>query len=224
MMISFNSAKFKKEMNNIVDYSIGFLDGIEKAKPLFLRNMGMQTVELMKEFIDSNARVNPEMLHHIYEWNQTGSPNARLYEISYTVSSLGLSFKSSFSQSSSIKDGSRTPFYDKARIIENGIPVVIRPKTAQVLAFENNGETVFTKGPITVENPGGTAAQGGFEKVLDMFFNKYFSQAFLRVSGIAQYIENPQIYKKNLQAGKRVGRSHGVSTGYRWIANAGVGA
>ncbi len=224
MMISFNSAKFKKEMNNIVDYSIGFLDGIEKAKPLFLRNMGMQTVELMKEFIDSNARVNPEMLHHIYEWNQTGSPNARLYEISYTVSSLGLSFKSSFSQSLSIKDGSRTPFYDKARIIENGIPVVIRPKTAQVLAFENNGETVFTKGPITVENPGGTAAQGGFEKVLDMFFNKYFSQAFLRVSGIAQYIENPQIYKKNLQAGKRVGRSHGVSTGYRWIANAGVGA
>jgi hypothetical protein len=223
-MISFNSAKFKKEMNNIVDYSIGFLDGIEKAKPLFLRNMGMQTVELMKEFIDSNARVNPEMLHHIYEWNQTGSPNARLYEISYTVSSLGLSFKSSFSQSLSIKDGSRTPFYDKARIIENGIPVVIRPKTAQVLAFENNGETVFTKGPITVENPGGTAAQGGFEKVLDMFFNKYFSQAFLRVSGIAQYIENPQIYKKNLQAGKRVGRSHGVSTGYRWIANAGVGA
>jgi hypothetical protein len=223
-MISFNSAKFKKEMNNIVDYSIGFLDGIEKAKPLFLRNMGMQTVELMKEFIDSNARVNPEMLHHIYEWNQTGSPNARLYEISYTVSSLGLSFKSSFSQSSSIKDGSRTPFYDKARIIENGIPVVIRPKTAQVLAFENNGETVFTKGPITVENPGGTAAQGGFEKVLDMFFNKYFSQAFLRVSGIAQYIENPQVYKKNLQAGKRVGRSHGVSTGYRWIANAGLGA
>jgi hypothetical protein len=223
-MISFNSAKFKKEMNNIVDYSIGFLDGIEKAKPLFLRNMGMQTVELMKEFIDSNARVNPEMLHHIYEWNQTGSPNARLYEISYTVSSLGLSFRSSFSQSSSIKDGSRTPFYDKARIIENGIPVVIRPKTAQVLAFENNGETVFTKGPITVENPGGTAAQGGFEKVLDMFFNKYFSQAFLRVSGIAQYIENPQIYKKNLQAGKRVGRSHGVSTGYRWIANAGLGA
>lgn len=224
MMISFNSAKFKKEMNNIVDYSIGFLDGIEKAKPLFLRNMGMQTVELMKEFIDSNARVNPEMLHHIYEWNQTGSPNARLYEISYTVSNLGLSFKSSFSQSLSIKDGSRTPFYDKARIIENGIPVVIRPKTAQVLAFENNGETVFTKGPITVENPGGTAAQGGFEKVLDMFFNKYFSQAFLRVSGIAQYIENPQIYKKNLQAGKRVGRSHGVSTGYRWIANAGLGA
>jgi hypothetical protein len=223
MMISFNSAKFKKEMNNIVDYSIGFLDGIEKAKPLFLRNMGMQTVELMKEFIDSNARVNPEMLHHIYEWNQTGSPNARLYEISYTVSNLGLSFNSSFSQSSSIKDGSRTPFYDKARIIENGIPVVIRPKTAQVLAFENNGETVFTKGPITVENPGGTAAQGGFEKVFDMFFNRYFSQAFLRVSGIAQYIENPQIYKKNLQAGKRVGRSHGVSTGYRWIANAGLG-
>jgi hypothetical protein len=57
-----------------------------------------------------------------------------------------------------------------------------------------------------------------------MFFNRYFSQAFLRVSGVAQYLENPRAYKKNIQAGKRVGRSKGVSTGYRWIANAGVGA
>jgi len=63
-----------------------------------------------------------------------------------------------------------------------------------------------------------------FEKVFDMFFNRYFSQAFLRVSGIAQYLENPQVYKKNLQAGKKMGKTKGVSTGYRWIANAGVGA
>jgi hypothetical protein len=164
------------------------------------------------------------MLHHIYEWNQTGSSNARLYDISYTVSNLGLSFRSSFSQSTSIKDGSRTPFYDKARIMEEGIPVVIRPKVAQVLAFEDNGETIFTQGPVTVDNPGGTEVQGGFEKVFDMFFNRYFSQAFLRVSGVAQYLENPQVYKKDMQAGKKMGRTKGVSTGYRWIANAGVGA
>ena len=89
-------------MNNIVNYSIGFLEGVQKGKTAFLKVMGLQTVELMKEFIDSNARVNPEMLHHIYEWNQTGSPSARLYNISYTTSNLGLSFMSSFSQSTSI--------------------------------------------------------------------------------------------------------------------------
>ena len=224
MRAVFNSNQFKKEMNNIVNYSVGFLEGVQKGKTVFLKNLGMETVEVMKEFIDSNARVNPEMLHHIYEWNQTGSPNSRLYDISYTTSNLGLSFRSSFSQSTSIKDGSRTPFYDKARIMEYGIPVTIRPKVAQVLAFEDGGETIFTQGPVRVDNPGGMQVEGGFEKVFDMFFNRYFSQAFLRVSGIAKYLENPQVYKKDMQAGKKMGKTKGISTGYRWIANAGMGS
>jgi hypothetical protein len=224
MRAVFNSMQFKKDMNNIVDYSVGFLEGIHRGKTVFLKTLGLETVELMKEFIDSNARVNPEMLHHIYEWHQTGSPSARLYDILYTSSQLGLSFKSSFSQSTSIKDGSRTPFYDKARIMEEGIPVTIRPRLAQVLAFEDNGEMVFTKNEVRVDNPGGTAVEGGFEKVFDMFFNRYFSQAFLRVSGVAKYLENPIVYKKDMPAGKKMGRSKGISTGYRWIANAGVGA
>jgi len=224
MRAVFNSNQFKKEMNNIVNYSVGFLEGVQKGKTVFLKTVGLETVELMKEFIDSNARVNPDMLHHVYEWNQTGSPSARLYDISYTTSNLGLSFRSSFSQSTSIKDGSRTPFYDKARIMEYGIPVTIRPKVAQVLAFEDGGETIFTQGPVRVDNPGGMQAEGGFEKVFDMFFNRYFSQAFLRVSGIAKYLENPQVYKKDMQSGKKMGKTKGLSTGYRWIANAGVGA
>jgi len=223
MRAVFNSVQFKKDMSNIVDYSVGFLEGIQKGKTIFLKTVGLETVELMKEFIDSNARVNPDMLHHVYEWNQTGSPSARLYDISYTTSNLGLSFRSSFRQSTSIKNGSRTPFYDKARIMEEGIPVTIRPRVAQALAFEDNGKTVFTKNEVRVDNPGGTEVQGGFEKVFDMFFNRYFSQAFLRVSGIARYLENPIVYKKDMAAGKRIGKSKGLSTGYRWIANAGVG-
>jgi hypothetical protein len=224
MITTFNSNQFKKDMNNIVNYSIGFLEGVHRGKTVFLKTLGMETVEIMKEFIDSNARVNPDMLHHIYEWTMTGSPNARLYDISYTTSNLGLSFKSSFSQSTSIKEGSRTPFYDKARIMEYGIPVTIRPKVAQVLAFDDKGETIFTRGPVQVMNPGGTEVEGGFERVFDMFFNKYFSQAFLRTSGIAKYLENPQVYKKDMPAGKRMGKAKGLSTGYRWIANAGMGA
>ena len=224
MRAVFNSSQFKKEMNNIVSYSVGFLEGIQKGKTVLLKTLGLETVELMKQFVDSNARVNPDMLHHVYEWNQTGSANARLFDINYTTSNLGLSFMSSFSQSSSIKDGSRTPFYDKARIMEEGIPVTIRPKVAQALVFEQNGETVFTKNEVRVDNPGGTEVQGGFEKTMEMFFNRYFSQAFLRVSGVAKYLENPEVYRKDMKAGKKMGRTKGVSTGYRWIANAGVGA
>lgn len=224
MIVKFNTAAFRKDMNNIIDYSVGFLDGVQKGKTAFFRTLGLETVELMKEYIDSNARVNPEMLHHVYEWNQTGNPDGRLYDLDYTVSNLGLSFKSTFKQSTSIKDGSRVPFYDKARIMENGIPVVIKPKVAQALAFEVDGAEVFTKQPVEVLNPGGTAVQGGFEKIFDSFFNRYFTQAFLRTSGIAKYLENPKAYKKNLSAGKKLGKSKGIETGYRWIANAGVGA
>jgi hypothetical protein len=108
--------------------------------------------------------------------------------------------------------------------MEEGIPVTIRPRLAQALAFDDNGETIFTKSPVRVDNPGGTQVEGGFERVFDMFFNRYFSQAFLRVSGVAKYLENPQVYKKDMQAGKKMGKSKGISTGYRWIVNAGVGA
>ncbi len=205
-----------------MDYAVGFMDGVQRGKQHILKAIGMEAIDLLKEFIDANARTNPAALHHVYEWYQTGSPNARLFDITYTMSNVGLSIKSTFRQSTSIKDGSTVPFYDKARIIENGIPVVIRPRRSSVLAFEDNGETVFTKNPVVVDNPGGTQAQNGFEQVFDSFFNNYFSQAFLRVSGIMDYLENPEVFKKNINAGKRGGRSLGVATGYSWVANVGV--
>lgn len=223
MIVKFNNTMFKKDMKNIIDYSIGFLDGVQGGKKAFLNMLGMETVELMKEYIDSNARVNPAMLHHVYEWNRVGSPDSRLYDIHYTSSNLGLSFNSTFKQSTSIKNGSRVPFYDKARIMEEGIPVTIVPKRAQALMFDINGEEIFTKQPVEVSNPGGNEVQGSFEKTFDSFFKRYFTQAFLRASGVAKYLENPIAYKKNLSAGKKSGKVKGYQTGYRWIANAGVG-
>lgn len=221
MRVVMNTKDFEKNLNNIINYSVGFLDGVQKGKSLFLASFGKETVEILKKYIDSNARVNPLMLHHIYEWGKTGSPEARLFDIDYTVSNLGLSFKSTFRQSSTIKSGSRVPFYDKARIMENGIPVTIRPKSSDVLVFEQDGEQVFTKNAVVVENPGGNV-QGKFESTFDSFFLNYFTQAFLRSSGLRRYLENPTIYKKNIRAGSRIGKSKGIDTGYRWIVNAGV--
>ena len=222
MIITTNTKSFQQTMDNIMNYSIGFMEGVQRGKKHILTAIGSETIEVLKQYIDSNARTNPEALHHVYEWYQTGSPNARLFDIDYTISNVGLSIKSTFRQSTSIRDGSTVPFYDKARIMENGIPVVIRPRRAQALAFEQDGQTVFTKGPVRVDNPGGTQAQNGFEQVFDSFFNNYFSQAFLRVSGIMDYLQNPVAFKKNLGAGKRGGRAVGIATGYAWVANLGV--
>ena len=88
---------------------------------------------------------------------------------------------------------------------------------------KDNGETIFTKGSVVVENPGGNV-QGQYSDVFDVFFSRYFSQAFLKTSGLYQYFNNPVVYKANLRKGKRSGRSAGLSTGYKWVAGARIGA
>lgn len=223
MRVTFNDTLFQKEMNNIIDYSLGFLDGVKLGKQKFLKNLGEGTIEVLKQYIDSHAKMNPEMLHHVYEWYQIGSPNARLYDLSFTISNLGLSIKSQFKKSQSLARGSTTPFLNKAQIMELGKTVKVTPKNNGVLAFEDDGESVFTKKEVTIKNPGGDNVAGSYQKVFDEFFNIYFRQSLLRASGLYDYISKPSLYKKNLAAGAKAGRPKGLSTGYTWIANATIG-
>jgi hypothetical protein len=223
MRVYTNTKSFEKQMNNIVNYSFGFLDGVQKGKSVFLNNLGHGVLTVLYDYIDASARSNPRALHHIYEWMQTGSPKARLYDLDYTISNLGLSLKSNFKQSSSIATNSKVPFYDKATIMEQGIPVKIVPVRSDVLVFEANGETVFTKNEVIVNDPGGTEVVGSFEKAVDEFMLGYFRQSFIRASGLYDYINKPTLYKANFAAGSRTGRAKGIDTGFKWIANARVG-
>jgi hypothetical protein len=220
MIVKFDDkGLFYRQMNNLVKYSHGFLEGAQKGKTAFLKTVGEGTKEILESFIDVNARVNPDVLHHVYEWYQAGSPEARLFEIEYTVSNLGLSLKSTFTQSKSIRDGSREPFYDKARIMENGVPVTIAPRRSGKLVFEIDGETIFTENPVRVDSPGGDSVRGGFERIFDMFFEKYFKQSFLQSSGMVRALSDVSLYKKNLASGLKGGHAPGLSAGYRWISN-----
>ena len=223
MRITTNSKQFESQINNIIQYSMGFLDGVENGKRVFLKNLGAGTIQAMAAYVDVSAKGNPNALHHVYEWYQTGSPSARLFDIDYTVSNLGLTFNSKFRQSRTLKEDSNVPFYNKASIMENGVPVTITPKKSSVLVFEQGGETIFTKNPVTVRNPGGDCVAGSFERTIDEFILKYFKQSFLRASGIYDYIKKPVLYKKNFKAGSKIGKSKGVDTGFRWIANAKIG-
>lgn len=218
LTMSLDLKTFNKDMRNILAYSNGFIDGAEKAKPALLQLLGSRVSELLKNFIDSNARVNPEVLHHVYEWYQVGSPNARLFDINYTVINGGLSISSSFSQSRSIKSGSKVPFYDKARIMEDGIPVTIIPKTK--LVFDDNGETIFTSNPVTVSNPGGKT-HGEYERVFNLFFDVYLKQSFLNDAGIASKLNQGKDFDAKFNSAKRGGRALGVTTGYAWMLKAG---
>lgn len=223
MRVSVNDKAFMNSMNNILDYSFGFIEGANRGKSVFLKNLGLSTIEALKKYIDANARMNPQALHHVYEWYQVGSPEARLFDIKYTVGSIGLSINSSFRQSTSLSAGSKEPFYNKAKIMEDGTPVTIKPKR-NALVFETGGETVFTKREIVNQFPGGRQVAGSYERIFDEFFIYYFKQSFLRASGLFDYLNNPVLYKKNIKSGAKSGRSVGIKTGYTWIANATIGA
>jgi len=220
--VKFDLKKFNKDMRNLITYSEGFVEGVMLGRRAFLDNFGRVIIEGMKQFIDSMAKVDPQILQHVYEWNRVGSPEARLYSLTYSVTPMGIVIGSSFRQSASIKPGSKKPFYDKARIMEAGIPITVAPRESRVLVFEENGETVFTTKPVQINDPGGPAAKGGFQKTLNIFFSQYFTQAFLLSSGIMNRLQNLSAYKRNLNVGIRIGRSKGKETGYRWIVEAGV--
>lgn len=215
--VKFNDIDLLKDIMNIAEYSEGFIDGAKKGKTKFMNELGAATIEMTKEFIDTNARLDPQRLHHVYEWYMTGSPEARLYDIDYALSSSIITFTYNFKQSQSVSRGSSTPFYNKAEVMESGTPIVIKPKKSSVLAFEDNGQTVFTAGPINIQNPGGQV-EGQFEKVLDTFFSRYFTQSFLQASGIAYNLESPREFHANLRKNSK--RSNGVKAGYNWMAGA----
>jgi hypothetical protein len=223
MIVNTNTLSFTKQMNNIINYSLGFLEGVNRGKKIFLDKLGLGVIQSLSQYIDVQARANPSALHHVYEWNQTGSPSARLFDLRYTVSNLGLSIGSTFRQSRSVSENMTAPFYDKARIMENGIPVTIAPTKSKVLKFNGPNGEVFTSKPIKVENPGGDAVYKGFESTFDEFMIRYFKQSFLRASGLYDYIKKPTLYKKNFKAGSKMGRSKGIDTGFKWITNATIG-
>ncbi len=217
----FDDNKFFLEMSNIVKYAEGYVEGIQLGKPQLLEKMGTTIKGLLEEFVDTNARIDPRRLHHVYEWYQVGSPAARLFDIDYAVTNGGLTFGSTFSQSRSLANGATVPFYDKAKIMESGVPITLIPKQAKALRFEENGEEIFSKGPITINNPGGQDVQGSFNDIIDLFFERYLSQSYLIESGFSKHLENPVDFKTNIGKAKSGGKAAGRQIGYNWIVKAG---
>ena len=220
--VQFDDATFFKEMTNVLSYATGFIDGAQKGKPAMLRNISYKIKELLYSFIDSTARMEPQKLHHVYEWYQTGSPDARLYNLKCSSTGAGISISYTFSQSKSIRSGSNVPFYDKASIMEHGVPVTIRPVNAQALVFDDNGETVFTRKPVTVTEPGGRGVQNSFNETIKDFFNVYLSQTFLEVTGLRGQLQDMSEFNRGFAGAKTGGYYLGLTTGERWISKVGT--
>lgn len=216
--------QFQKDMNFFIEYTLGALEGLEKGKDEYLRRMGPKIAEIFGNYVDTMARMEPETLHHVYEWEQVGQRAARLFKIVPTYTKAGLTFSSVFKQSKTKQEsrGSNVPFRDKAFIMENGIALDIYPNKEPMLKYfdEKLGEWVSSY-HSRVENPGGNYVVGAFGTNFRTFFGVYLSQSKLMASGM--FLKPfSKAYSKGLKAGmrRRGGRLAGTETGYRWIVGA----
>ena len=210
--MKFDTKEFDKVMRNAIEYSKGFVVGIDSNQINFIKQFAEVVKEGAYKYIDSSARLDPSSLHHVYEWGQAGDPGGRLYQIEYSVGSKNIRFSSSFLESTVPAPNSSTAFFDKARVMESGQSVTIEPISGDVLAFEDNGETVFTTEPVNVENPGGVAVQGSFQSAWREYFENYLEQGFVR--SMLQELETPIEFKQGW--GKGMNFSTGVNQGKRY--------
>jgi hypothetical protein len=142
------------------------------AKERVSRNIFNALRESFYQTTDSRARSRPGAMHHVYEWNEVGSPAARLYRLaSIHRGSDSFAITYNFIKSSKPVPGSEPHvFFDKARVMEDNNPVVIEPVNGGVLSFEYDGQRVFTPGPVVVDDPGGPATKGAMNDAFAVFF------------------------------------------------------
>jgi hypothetical protein len=172
-------------------------------KNLFKTTIFNQIEKDFGMYIDSQARTKPKSLHHVYEWNKVGVPTARLFKLS-RMDVDGLSFRINYDfklskssvPSKNKKQTKKYVFANKAIVMETGMPIVIRPRSAERLVFELDGETVFMpKGSsVTVRKPGGAQAAHQFSLSYGRFFGGQLVNASIKSSGL-QRIFNSKMTK-----------------------------
>lgn len=207
-------------LDNIISYSDGFIKETKAKESTVASKLANISIESFYDYLDGLARTNPGMLHHVYEWGNVGNPEARLVELKKTLGTgRSVAIDSEFLQSSSTPAGSSEPFYDKATVMEDGIPITIQATNAKAMFFEYNGEEYFTAGPITIENPGGEAVRGSFLRAFEEFYNVYFDKVYLRAIRFYDHFSETQQYAKNFPAAVKSANATAIgrTTALKWI-------
>lgn len=211
----FDVVELNKTLKNVSQYSFGFLQGIEMEQINFNRFLGGYTAESLGYYIDSKARSNPNSFHHIYEWNRVGDMGSRLFDFNVNATKHNISFIGKFRKSSSVSETSKEPFPNKAEVMENRIAITVTPKSSDVLVFEDEGETVFTRNSIYIANPGGDAVAGSFGAVVEEFFSAYFTNSVLMP--IMKDLQSLREFSNNFYQGSKFGKSVGVVAGRKYM-------
>lgn len=220
--VKMDSKNVNRVLGNAVKYNYGFLEGIDLDQIVFNKKLGEFTVMALQKYIDSQAKMNPNELHHVYEWGQVGKENGRLFKIRSNASKRIITFSGRFYVSKIAGPNTDHVFKKKAEVMESGISVTVSPKNSPVLVFEDDGETVFTTQTVFIEHPGGDAVAGSFGRVIEEFFDQYFTgallQPLLKDLGVAD--EYVKYFSQGVKGG---GRSAGVRAGKEYMDTSSLG-
>lgn len=218
--VKIDAMQLNKTLNNVVDYSEGFLKGIDMKSIEFNNEVANFTHAALNKYIDSQARMNPLRLHHVYEWGKAGNQSSRLFEFDTRVLGKTISFSGKFLPSKSVSNTSSEPFVNKANIMENDIQIVIEPKNSDVLVFENNGETVFTTNAIYIDHPGGDEVAGSFGETVSNFFDNYFTNGLLKP--LINKLSTASEFAASFSSGARSGSNVGIRAGKEYLNLKGI--
>ncbi|MFZ9241659.1 MAG: hypothetical protein ACO295_00500 [Sediminibacterium sp.] len=209
MKVKIDGRKMQKVLNNLVDYNAGYIKEIKMSKQKIEKVMAITSINAFYQYLDGLARLHPGMLHHVYEWGEIGNPSQRLFDLDIRSTRGGAtSVFAEFLQSNTVPENGTEPFYNKAQIMEDGIPVVIKEKNAQALFFESEGQEFFRLGPIVIENPGGSEVRGSFVRAFEEFYNVYFTQVYLRAIKFYKHFEKSDAYRRNIKAASKSGNAY----------------
>lgn len=218
--IKFDGKEATKMLNNIVAYSNGFIKETEAKQSTITKKLAETSIEAFYDYLDVLARTNPGMLHHVYEWGQVGNPEARLVELKKEISSgKSAVITSDFLTSESTPEGGNEPFYEKATIMEEGLPITVQSVQAQAMFFQINGEEYFRTGPIVIENPGGEATRGSFLRAFEEFYNVYFDNVYLKAIRFYDHFRNPKGFASGFNRAAKSGNAAGIgrTTALKWV-------
>lgn len=216
--VTFNPKKLVNTVNNVIDYSDGFIKELKKSESKLSKKIANTSINAFYDYLDGLARSHPGMLHHVYEWGEVGDPFSRLYELGMNVNGSQVVVDAEFLYSDKPAKSGQV-FYDKAYIMEQGIEIVVDEKDASVLFFEINGEEFFRHGPIVIANPGGAQVQGSFVRAFNEFYNSYFESVYLSAIKFYDHFKSPKEYQRMVKVASksRSAYSIGKNAALSWI-------
>jgi hypothetical protein len=160
-------------------------------------------------YMDNLARRDSASFHHIYENDRIGNPDARLFYYTITAGSGSPGIRYTL-RDATVPENSGQVFRKRAFVMESGNPVTIRPKSGKYLAFDVDGEKVFTKKSY-VPNPGGTAVSGSFVRAFNAYMNV---QASVMLEDVGFYDKiNQETFKESEVALSRISSGNLNSSG-----------